>query len=292
MSNVVLSRREFLRVAGTGLMGAASVALPRKAFARGGAPTVEMEPLPLQLLPDIKDREVPVGLGLLIDASNSVDKAEFDLQVSGTANALRSDQVRNVILRKGAVGICATQFSLATQQTVGHALLTNEESIDIYANYIERQSRIYQSATEIANALTIKARIMSQSPYDKNVVDKIIDISGDDKQTITTPFLRKDDNEALRATSDHVSVNERVTINGLSIMTDVPDLDEYYKDCVVTSEAAWNKSGYVSKGRVWGITDYRHFETAMINKLSSELASNEHNNFGNPKQFGRILRFA
>jgi len=293
VSDLSLPRRDFIKNAGKALLGVgASVALPHRVFARAGATITAMEPLPPELVPNIGDRKVPVSLGILIDASNSIENPEFDMQVRGTASALRSDLVKGAILKKGAVAICVSQFSLAAEQTVGHALLTDEKSIDLYADYIEGQPRFSWASTEIADGLILTENIMAQSPYDRNAESRVIDISGDGEQSITGYTSRKADNEMLRLVSDNVSVDHRVTINGLSIMTDIPDLDEYYKECVVTSEDAWNRSGYISKGRVWSITNYRHFEVAMKNKLSSEFANNEYNDYGNPKQNGQILRFA
>lgn len=301
----VTSRRHFMvsSVAAT-VASAVSVALPPRVSAQGRSENVRAisyEPIPADMLPDLKGARVSMSLGLCIDASDSVDKEEFDLQISGTANALRSDVVKAAILRQGAVHICATQFSLTAEQSVGHALLRSEEDINRYAEIFERQARIYASSTFISNGLVYNSNTMLSAPYEAK--RRVMDVSGDDKQSLggapprnnayedVSAYHARDTNNAiLRKVADRVSSTNLITINGLTIKTSVADLDDYYRNFIVTSKEVWNNTG-IDRGRVWSIEDYRSFEIAMTNKLASEIAQNTHP-FGNPRQNGQILRFA
>ena len=53
---------------------------------------------------------VELELVLAVDASSSVDAAEFDLQVSGLANAFRHPDVISAIHSVGAKGIAVDAF--------------------------------------------------------------------------------------------------------------------------------------------------------------------------------------
>jgi len=258
-----------------------------------------MEPPPADLSPSISSK-VPVRLALAFDASGSIDMQEFNLQLSGTADALQSDEVKAAVRKVGAVAICGTQFSSSASQTLPHALLRTDDEVDQYADLIRYQERHSSSQTGLANGISSTVKLLSESPYAAR--KSVIDVSGDGVQNINPPtiagqpqfeWFQEADREGLdamvRSATSMAAYSYETTVNGLAICRDIRSLDQYFNDNVVTSEQTWDLTG-VDKGRTWAVNSFADIKTAMISKLATEMTASK-TPLNAPNSNGQIIRF-
>ncbi|MEP3115503.1 DUF1194 domain-containing protein [Nisaea sp.] len=200
------------------------------------------------------DIPVDIELVLAIDCSSSVDDEEFALQVSGMANAFRDPMIQDAIQNgvEGAVGISIIQWSSERFQNVAvrWRLLTGPADADNLANEIEAMPRtIGTGATSIANALLFAANSFNGNGMEG--YRRVIDMSADGEN-----------NQGLGIHIARAQVLARgITINGLAIRNEFPNLDMYFEDRVIGGERAFTE---VAK-------DYEDYRNAIFRKLFREL---------------------
>ncbi|MAY99791.1 MAG: hypothetical protein CMH32_04605 [Micavibrio sp.] len=124
-----------------------------------------------------------VQLVLLMDVSRSMVDTEYDLQIQGTANALLSKRVKELILDKDAVCITAVQFSDTAQQVTPWTRILYERDLETYAAQIASLPRMVErGGTDIYEGLNTAIDLIANSPYDKTG-KMVIDITGDGKDS-------------------------------------------------------------------------------------------------------------
>ncbi len=211
-------------------------------------------PILLKIPPVRADQTVNLDLVLAIDASGTVDPAEFELQTRGLAEAFRDPEVIAAIQATGARGIAVAvvQWSGRGQQVVAidWTPVADEASSKALATRIEVTGRRLVGATTVIDrALLFSVALLANSPFQGQ--RKVIDLSGDGKTNYgPLPDLARD--QALAA---------GITINGLAILNDVADLAEYYQDHVVGGVGSFLMTA----------RDYRDFATAIRLKLIREI---------------------
>ncbi len=200
------------------------------------------------------DQTVNLDLVLAIDASGTVDSAEFELQTRGLAEAFRHPDVIAAIQATGARGIAVAvvQWSGRGQQVVAvdWTPVADEASSKALAMRIEDAGRrLIGGTTVIDRALLFCVGLLASSPFQSH--RKVIDISGDGKTNYGPPpdFAR---DQALAA---------GITINGLAILNEVADLAQYYRDHVVGGVGSF----------LMTTRDYRDFASAIRLKLIREI---------------------
>ncbi len=207
-----------------------------------------------KISPARADQTVNLDLVLAIDASGTVDPAEFDLQTRGLADAFRDPEVIAAIQATGARGIAVAvvQWSGRGQQvvTVGWTPVADEASSKALAKKIEIAGRRLVGATTVIDrALLFSVELLAVSPFHGQ--RKVIDLSGDGKTNYgPLPDLARD--HALAA---------GITINGLAIVNDVADLAAYYRDHVIGGAGSFLMTA----------RDYADFATAIRMKLVREI---------------------
>ena len=196
---------------------------------------------------------VSIELVLAVDTSLSVSNYEFQLQMKGIADALRTDEIMELISIQDGVAITVIQWagwSIENDQ-IAWRLLDTPDSIKAYADEVEKMEREQVGYfTAIGSAIESSLLALESNSY----VGKFqkIDISGDGISNAgPDPF------------SSRRKANQRgVIINGLAILTDTKDLDEYFRQDVITGQGAF----------VIEAVDYFDFARAIRLKLSRELA--------------------
>lgn len=181
--------------------------------------------------------EVDLALVLAVDVSFSMDPEEQALQREGYAQAFRSPQVHDAI-RRGMLGrIAATYFEWAgaadQKVIVPWSILDNPESILAFADRIAAAPLRRAQRTSISGAIDFAVNLLQQSGVQST--RRVIDISGDgpNNQGRNVASARDD------------AVAKGITINGLPIMLrrpgylDIPELEVYYKDCVIGGQGAF-----------------------------------------------------
>ncbi|HEY8563908.1 MAG TPA: DUF1194 domain-containing protein [Beijerinckiaceae bacterium] len=183
------------------------------------------------------DVEVDLALVIAVDISYSMDPDEQALQREGFAEAFRSPLVKDAI-RKGMVGrigVTYLEWAGAFDQRVAipWTLLDSVESIDAFADRIAATPLRRAQRTSISGAIDAAAKLQAESGF--LATRRVIDISGDGPNN-QGRFVTIARDEAVRA---------GITINGLPIMLktpgyfDIPDLERYFRDCVIGGQGAF-----------------------------------------------------
>ncbi|MEM7428473.1 MAG: DUF1194 domain-containing protein [Pseudomonadota bacterium] len=206
-----------------------------------------------QLAPGHAQQTVSLELVLAVDASSSVNVAEHRLQMQGIARAFRSPEVMQLIEGSGGIAVILFQWASRAniRETTGWHILRTRNSILSFAEEVSRTRRVsVGSLTAIGSAIEAGLDLL-----DTNGITGVrgkIDVSGDGRNNSGTALEDARARAAARG----------VTINGLAIQTDVPDLAAYYRQHVTSGPDSF----------VIAAKDYADFARAMEVKLLRELS--------------------
>jgi hypothetical protein len=187
--------------------------------------------------PASAETEVDIALVIAVDVSYSMDPDEQALQREGFAEAFRSPLVQDAI-RKGMLGRIAVTYmewaGAADQKViVPWTVLDNPESILAFADRVSSTPLRRAQRTSISGAIDFGVRLLAESGV--QATRQVIDVSGDGPNNQGRPVVPAR-NEAIA---------KGITINGLPIMLnapgyfDIPELDRYYRDCVIGGQGAF-----------------------------------------------------
>ena len=198
---------------------------------------------------------VDVALVLAVDCSGSVDSGEFALQIQGYAAALTNPSVIRTIQSGslGAIAVTYVQWSgpFIHDQAVGWTVIKDAKSAaEFAAAMTAAPRRIFGGGTSLSGAIDYAGSLFATSGFEGT--RRTIDVSGDG----TNNSGRRADDARDEA------VQGEVTINGLPILTDVPDLDRYYQEHVIGGPGAF----------VIPAKDFASFAQAILDKLIREVA--------------------
>ena len=179
--------------------------------------------------------EVDAKIVLAVDASRSMDLREFQLQRDGYLAALRHpDLVRTIAAGwNGRVAIAYFEWSgyVQDEHLVPWRVIDGPESAAALADEIAAMPVRRSRGTSIARALDFASVLLGddliEAPRD------IVDISGDGANNTGPPVTGARDAAVARG----------ITINGLPVMAfggaALPELDRYYRDCVIGGPGAF-----------------------------------------------------
>jgi Ca-activated chloride channel family protein len=194
-----------------------------------------------------------LALAFAMDASASVDEAEYRLQLDGLAAGLHDPAVRAAILGPGGgVALSAYEWSGTHQQVTiaPWALITTDRVLDTFAAQLTAHPRSYTEVpTAIGYALGYGAVLLKDAPPCQR---RVIDISGDG---LSNDGFGPD--AAYRAFDF-----DGVTVNGLVIGGEDLELISFYQFTVAHGPGA-----FVEVAR-----DYTNYSRAMRRKLLREVA--------------------
>jgi hypothetical protein len=199
---------------------------------------------------------VDIALVLAVDVSLSIDAEEFALQRAGYAAAFRNKRVVEAITAGtiGAVAVTYMQWSGAReqQQIIGWRLINDRASAASFAASLAAADRVVAAgSTSLSGAIDIAGRLLRESGY--KAERRIIDISGDGSNNSgRLPNFARDE-----------AVADGITINGLAILKNEPQLDSYYQANVVGGRGAF----------VLTASDFDDFAEAIFVKLIREVAA-------------------
>ncbi len=205
-----------------------------------------------------REPEIGVELELVLaaDASSSIRGSEFDLQVSGYANAFRDPGVIDAIRSLGGGGIAVTfvHWSAAFQQVVvvPWVQVRTQAEAEAFAVAIENQARRFATfGTATGSAMEHAATLLDTNAYAGR--RRVIDISSDERSNQGPhPGARRDD-----------IVARGITINGLAVLDDDEDLIGYFRNHVIGGDDAF----------VMAVGSYADFADAIKRKLIREIKS-------------------
>lgn len=209
------------------------------------APAVAKEPVDLELV-------------LAVDASGSIDWAEYALQMRGIAEAFRDPEVHTA-LQSGPTGKIAVTLVLWAEanrpkQALPWHSVSDPASAEVFAEAVKNMPRNLPSGgTGIGKALQFATWQIERNGYEG--LRKVIDVSGDGRETAFREYSLNVDGGRL------VALKAGITVNGLAILNDVPTLRDYYADRVIGGFDAF----------VMTASDFKDFARAIRRKLIREI---------------------
>ncbi|MBV9078282.1 MAG: DUF1194 domain-containing protein [Methylobacteriaceae bacterium] len=181
--------------------------------------------------------EVDLALVIAVDISFSMDPDEQALQREGFTEAFRSPVVHDAV-RRGALGRVAVTYiewaGAGDQRVVmPWTIIEDAGTARAFADELAAKPTRRAARTSISGGIDFATRLIAESGF--TAARRVIDVSGDgpNNQGRAVTAARAD---ALAA---------GITINGLPIMLkepgyfDIPDLDIYYRDCVIGGQGAF-----------------------------------------------------
>jgi Protein of unknown function (DUF1194) len=182
---------------------------------------------------------VDLKLVLAVDVSRSMDASEQELQKQGYIDALQHADVIEAI-REGFLGRIAVTYvewaGPGSQQVIAPwTLIDGAATAKAFTDTIAAHALSYRHGTSISGGLIFAAALFDDSGFRSE--RQVIDVSGDGPNNMGEPVL-----QARQAVLDR-----GMTINGLPIMIhsdtfdgySIPNLDDYYKDCVIGGPGAF-----------------------------------------------------
>ena len=209
------------------------------------------------------EERVDLELVLAVDASGSVDRREFKLQMEGIAAAFRDAEVHEAIAAgsRGRIAVALMIWAEANAKKVATdwAIIDSPEAAGAFAEMtlalIERRgSFMGKSGTGIGAAIAEGLDMLRSNAIAGD--RQVIDVSGDGRETPLRFGEGIDLFEALRRAR-----RAEVTVNGLAILSDVPALDLYFQRRVISGPGSF----------VITAADYRDFARAIRRKLLREI---------------------
>ncbi len=181
--------------------------------------------------------EVDLALVVAVDISFSMDTEEQALQREGFSQAFRSPLVHDAI-RGGMLGRIAVTYmewagSPDQKVIVPWTILDNHESLMAFAEKIASTPLRRAQRTSISSAIDYGVKLLENSGV--TAVRQVIDVSGDGPNNQGRAVMQARDDALAKG----------ITLNGLPIMLrrpgylDIPELDAYYKDCVIGGQGAF-----------------------------------------------------
>jgi hypothetical protein len=203
-------------------------------------------------------QRVDLELVLAVDASGSVDAAEYALQMQGIAWALEDPAVAAAIAR-GPLGRIAVTVMLWAEanrpkQALPWAELSEPAGIAAFAARVAGMRReLPAGGTGIGKAIQYAVWEIERNRFAGT--RQVIDVSGDGRESAFREFT-------LSAPQGRAVATLRgMTVNGLAIQNEVPDLADYYRRHVIGGPGAF----------VEVADDYVDFAEALRRKLIREI---------------------
>lgn len=211
------------------------------------------------------DAETPVDLELVlaVDASGSVDAQEFLLQLGGIAKGFRDPDVQRAIaggeLGRIAVALMIWSDAMSKKAVSSWMMIDSPGTADAFADLTmaqlsRRKSFLGKSGTGIGSAIGKGVQMIKRNAFDGT--RKVIDVSGDGHESP----LRFGEGMALPEAKRRAARRE-ITVNGLAIISDYPNLTSYYERQVIRGPASF----------VVTADSYQDFARAMKIKLLREI---------------------
>lgn len=207
--------------------------------------------------------KVDLELVIATDVSRSIDEEEARLQREGVAAALRSPYVlaaiRSGYNKKIAIAYIDYSSSDYNEIIVDWRIINDKASADGFADALIKQPLTFGRRTSISDALELAAKMLRENNIDGR--RQVIDVAGDGPNNHGR-LVNEVRNEVLKM---------GITINGLPIINNnfgfgsrfhLPDLDKYYRGCVIGGPAAFL---IIAK-------DFKDFARAIRRKLIFEIA--------------------
>jgi hypothetical protein len=204
--------------------------------------------------------EVDLELVLAVDASGSVDDTEYQLQIQGIAEAFRDEAVHSAIASgpSGRIAVAVVIWADATlpKDESSWFIIGDRPSALTFADAVSQFPRRVEGGTGIGAAVAYSVRLLVDNRF--TAPRRVVDVSGDG---VETPA--REDLTILLPQARLIANAHDVVVNGLAIINEVHDLDQYYRDNVIIGH-----DSFVIKSR-----NYEDFREAIRSKLLREISA-------------------
>jgi len=216
------------------------------AFGANPAPTVDAE------------------LVFAVDASESMEDWEWHLEMAGIAAAFRSGPVQEVIasLPHRRVAVALLVWADATQPTDASdwRVIDGKASADAFADEMAAWPRRVGGGTGMGAGIAASVRLIEAAGF--SCGRKIIDVSGDGPEPL--PFLTE--SIVMMPQARQIAERAHVTVNGLAIVKDRPDLYDWYQDYVASGPGAFIM-------QIKAVTDFAPaFQKKLLRELQQDVS--------------------
>ncbi len=178
-----------------------------------------------------EDTPVDLALVLAIDVSQSVDGREATLQRNGYVQALVDPEVIREILSApyGRIAVTYMEWAAVSQQrtVVDWQIIDSAEAAHAFSDALNRAIIVRGGSTSISDMIRYSMERLDASGVQSD--RHVIDISGDGPNNVG----------GIVSVARDTAVAAGITINGVAINNDdgtnfsLPDLDVYYRECVI-----------------------------------------------------------
>ena len=200
---------------------------------------------------------VDLELVLAVDASGSVADHEFRLQLGGIASGFRDPAVRKAIVSGPSKRMAVTLIVWAEPQvpkdTTGWYIIASDDDAERFAALVEMFPRTQTGATAIGEGIAAALRAIDTN--DIFAERRVVDVSGDGKESVAREFT------VLVDQARTMALARGIVVNGLAIINEVGDLEQYYRDNIQAGPDSF----------VMSAADYEDFAEAMRRKLLREI---------------------
>ncbi|MFT5507307.1 MAG: hypothetical protein ACI89J_000371 [Hyphomicrobiaceae bacterium] len=214
--------------------------------------------------PAVAKEYVDLELVLAVDVSLSMDRDEQRLQRDGYVAAFRDPKLITAAQSgpNGRIAVTYVEWAGAGIQSVviPWRLIKTSRDANAFADELAAKPIKRAMMTSISEVVSFSSDLFKSSPVQG--LRRVIDVSGDGPNNSGRPV------ELAR----NRVVGKGIVINGLAIRLkkgigaysyfDLPDLDHYYRDCVIGGSGSF----------VLSIRDKAEFATAIRQKLLLEIA--------------------
>ncbi len=211
--------------------------------------------------------DVDVKIVIAVDASGSVNRNEFRLQIGGIASAFRNPAIQKAVRAgpKGRILAAVLIWSDAAypKYPTEWNVLHSAESFESFAKEIEAFKTsapgvpaIGGGGTNIGDALVYAITMIEENPLVSS--RRVIDVSGDGPES--KPWQKGAvELPAARA----LARRKGITVNGLAIENEVADLGLWYRRNLIAGPGS-----FVERAR-----DFQDYQRAIVKKLLRELSA-------------------
>jgi hypothetical protein len=207
---------------------------------------------------------VDLELVIAVDVSRSVDETEGRLQRQGYVTAFRDAEVHNAIrsgmLRRIAVAYVEWAGLWHREIVSDWFVIKDKASAEKFADILNQGFPSSATRTAISGGIDFGVAWLEKNSYEGT--RRVIDVSGDGPNNGGT----------LVTIARDKAVAAGITVNGLPILDDgggfytrynIPDLDLYYRDCVIGGPGSFIEVA----------ANFKDFARAIRRKLILEIAS-------------------
>jgi hypothetical protein len=200
---------------------------------------------------------VDLELVLAVDASGSVDDAEYKLQLSGIATALRDPAVLRAITAgpHGQIALNVLIWAEARypKDETGWFVLSSEAEVERASTIIAAMPRNQVGGTGIGDGVAHAIRSIDENTIRSD--RRVVDVSGDGRETPPRQY------STVLSEARSMAIARNVTLNGLAILNEDKQLDDYYRERLAVGDGSF----------VEVANDYDDFARAMRRKLLREI---------------------